>query len=131
QPPKKGDKTDDGGKNPPKKGDDTGDAPKKGSKGEEGDKQPPKKGGDTKGDDGGKKKVEGPPYVTGDVMAVDAAKNTITIEFKGRNQPFSLTDDATVEIDGKKGKLADVPVGTTTTLILTSVVRSIKATRPE
>ena len=46
------------------------------------------------------------------VTAVDAAKSTITLVIKGEGEKtFTVAKDAKVEIDGKPGKLADVPVG--------------------
>ena len=56
------------------------------------------------------------PQVSGVVKAVDARKNTLAVEDNGAPKTFTVTGDARVEIDGKPGKLADVPPGARVTL---------------
>jgi hypothetical protein len=65
---------------------------------------------------------------TGEVKALDAARNTVTIAVKGGSETFTLLKDADIEIDGKPAKLGDVPVGTNVTLYLTVRVGSLQAT---
>jgi hypothetical protein len=58
--------------------------------------------------------------VTGVVKAVDAGKNSITLFYfpddKLAEKTFPVAKEASIEIDGKPGKLAGVPTGATVTL---------------
>src|SRR5439155_1407144 len=56
------------------------------------------------------------PHVSGVAKAVDAEKNTVTLEDNGAEKTFAVTRDAKVEIDGKRGTLAEVPPGARVTL---------------
>jgi hypothetical protein len=57
------------------------------------------------------------------VKAVDAAKNTITFEAKGpaevAGKTFAVAPDAYILIDGRPGKLTELPNGSYVTLVLT------------
>jgi RNA polymerase sigma factor (sigma-70 family) len=54
--------------------------------------------------------------VIGAVKAVDAEKSTLTVEHQEGESTFTVVKDANVQIDGKPGKLADLPVGANVTL---------------
>jgi RNA polymerase sigma factor (sigma-70 family) len=54
----------------------------------------------------------------GVVKAVDAEKSTVTVAHKGDEKTFAVARDADVRIDGKPGKLADLPVGALVALAL-------------
>src|SRR5262249_11083391 len=57
-------------------------------------------------------KAEAPPkLVAGIVKAVDAGKRTITVTHRDGETTFTVADDVHVNIDGKRGELAKVPVG--------------------
>jgi RNA polymerase sigma factor (sigma-70 family) len=73
----------------------------------------------------------GPELVNLTVKAVDADKGTITDRY---DMVFSVTKDTKVEIEGKPGKLADVPVGALFHALLSAdqkTVRRIKVEGPE
>src|SRR5262249_29615312 len=72
--------------------------------------------------------AQGP--VSGVVQSVDAEKLTITVALKDGVSTFSVTKDATVEIDGKPSTLAGIAKGTFVTLSKfagQTTVRSIQA----
>jgi RNA polymerase sigma factor (sigma-70 family) len=52
-----------------------------------------------------------PTTVTGVVVAVDTAKNTVTVAHREGETTFSLTGDCKIEIDLKLGTLASLPKG--------------------
>jgi hypothetical protein len=52
-----------------------------------------------------------PPQVSGIVKIVDVDKNTVTLADDMAEKTFTVTKDALVEIDGKRGTLAEVPTG--------------------
>jgi RNA polymerase sigma factor (sigma-70 family) len=52
-----------------------------------------------------------PTTVTGIVVAVDAAKNALTVAHREGETTFSLTNDCKIEIDFKRGTLAALPKG--------------------
>jgi RNA polymerase sigma factor (sigma-70 family) len=73
----------------------------------------------------------GPELDKGSVKAVDAEKNTIT---DSNDRVFTVAKDAEIVIDGKAGKLADVPVGARLLLILSAdekTSRRVNAFGPE
>lgn len=59
------------------------------------------------------------PQVLGTVKAVDAAKNSLTVTNKLGDQTFDVGKDATIVVDGKPGKLADLKEGMEVDLRLT------------
>jgi RNA polymerase sigma factor (sigma-70 family) len=71
---------------------------------------------------------------SGVVKAVDAEKNTITIDIinAGGEKTFPVAKDANIDIDGKPGKLADVPreAGISLSLSVDQTVRTIQAKAP-
>ena len=58
------------------------------------------------------------PQIPGVVKAIDAARNTITVAHKSGEKTFAVAKDASVRVDGKPGKLADLPVEAHVTLKL-------------
>ncbi len=61
------------------------------------------------------------PNVGGVLKSVDAANNSVTFENKDvdgslRLQTFSVTKTAAIQIDGRPGKLAEVPIGAAVSL---------------
>jgi RNA polymerase sigma factor (sigma-70 family) len=70
------------------------------------------------------------------VKAVDAAKNTITIDDGQREaelagKTFPVRKDANIQIDGKPGKLAAVPPGTFVTLYLCADQKTVRGFNAE
>src|SRR5262249_4753633 len=64
-----------------------------------------------------KKKDEAPPTaVSGVVTALDALKGTLTVEHRQGTDTFNVATDAKINIDGKPGQLAALPVGAIVTL---------------
>jgi RNA polymerase sigma factor (sigma-70 family) len=58
------------------------------------------------------KKAEAPPtVVTGVVKAVDAGNRSLTVTRRDGEATYSLTDDAHISIDRKRGELANLPAG--------------------
>jgi hypothetical protein len=63
--------------------------------------------------------ARGPEFQNVLVTAVDAEKNTITVDMNGEGEKtFAVARDAKIEIDGKAGKLAGLPKEATVTLAL-------------
>jgi RNA polymerase sigma factor (sigma-70 family) len=57
-----------------------------------------------------------PTTVNGVVQAVDAEKNTLTVVDRDGATTFNVAKDAKIDIDGKRGRLAGLPVGANVTL---------------
>jgi RNA polymerase sigma factor (sigma-70 family) len=78
-----------------------------------------------------KKEDEAPPTViNGVVKGVDAAKNTLTVDDRGGESTFTVAKDAAIDIDGKQGQLARLPIGANVTLsqfVDPKTTRSIQA----
>jgi hypothetical protein len=68
------------------------------------------------------------------VEAVDAEKNTITVDVRGEGEKtYPVAKDARIELDGKRGKLAEVPKDASVVLTLCvdqNTVRAIQAKGP-
>jgi RNA polymerase sigma factor (sigma-70 family) len=56
------------------------------------------------------------PQVSGVVKAVDAEKNTLTVEDTGAEKTYTVAEDAKVEVDGRRGTLAEMAPGARVTL---------------
>jgi RNA polymerase sigma factor (sigma-70 family) len=56
------------------------------------------------------------PQVSGVVKAVDAQRNTLTVEDTGAEKTFTVAKDAKVEVDGRRGTLAEMAPGARVTL---------------
>jgi Cu/Ag efflux protein CusF len=73
-------------------------------------------------------------FGTAVVKSVDAEKNTITLEINQEgDKTFAVAKDAAIEIDGKPGKLTDLPKGATVSLSLRTDQKTagrIEAKRP-
>src|SRR5262249_29104007 len=81
--------------------------------------------------------VIGPGFHHVPVKAVDAAKNTITVDDKApaevAGKTLAVAPDANIEIDGKPGKLAGIPAGTFVNLGLSvdqQTARNLQAEGP-
>jgi RNA polymerase sigma factor (sigma-70 family) len=58
------------------------------------------------------------PSLNGTVKGVDADKGAITVAYKESDQTFTVAKNSQIVIDGKEGRLADVPVGANISLKL-------------
>jgi RNA polymerase sigma factor (sigma-70 family) len=52
-----------------------------------------------------------PSNVSGVVHAIDAVAHTVTVRQRVEDDTFDVAPDAKIEVDGKPGKLADIPKG--------------------
>jgi hypothetical protein len=76
------------------------------------------------------------PRVEGTVKTVDARKGTVTLTVAPKGQPaeektFRLARDARVEIDGRAGKVADLPTEALVSVQLSPDLRAAVAVRAE
>ncbi len=70
------------------------------------------------------------PNVGGILKAVDAARNAVTLDERDSERTFTVTRNGSVTIDGRPGKLADLPPGSCVTLgwfVDPKTVRSVQA----
>jgi RNA polymerase sigma factor (sigma-70 family) len=56
------------------------------------------------------------PNTGGSLKAVDAEKRTLTFDDRGLERTFTVTKNASVQIDGRPGKLAELPPGAVVSL---------------